>query len=47
MKKHNVTAEEVKWIILSSNDDKKIESMDLIEPYVYRINEEIINKKTN
>ena len=44
-KKHNVTAEEVKWIILSSNDDKKIESMDSIEPYLYRINEEIINKK--
>ena len=34
-KKHNVTAEEVIRIILSSKVDKKIESMNFIEQNIY------------
>ena len=34
-KKHNVTAEEVNRIILSSKVDKKIESMNFIEQNIY------------
>ena len=44
-KKHNVFTKEVNKIILSADDDKRIQSIDSIETYVYGTNEEIIHVK--
>ena len=45
MFKHNVFTEEIKKIALCSNDDKRIQSIDLIERYAYRMNENLVSKK--
>ena len=42
---HNVFTEEIKKITLSSNDDKRIQSIDLIETYAYGTNNDLISKK--
>ena len=34
-KRHNVFVEEITKIALSSNDDKRLWSIDLVEPYAY------------
>ena len=33
--RHNIFSEEINKIALSSNDDKRIQSIDLIETYAY------------
>ena len=33
------------FLDLSSNDDKRIQSIDLIETYAYRINKDLVWKK--
>ena len=33
--RHNVFTEEIRKIVLSSNDDKRMQSIDLIETYAY------------
>ena len=40
--RHNVLSEEINKIALSSNDDKRMESIDLIETYVYEMNNVMI-----
>ena len=45
MEKHNVFIEVVNKIVLSANDDKRIQSNNSIETYIYGTNEEIIQKK--
>ena len=45
MFKHNVFTEEIKKIALCLNDDKRIQSIDLIESYAYRMNENLVSKK--
>ena len=43
--KKNVFIEEVNKIALSPNNDKRIQSIDLVETYASKTNEEIIYKK--
>ena len=43
--KNNVFTEEINKIALSSNDDKGIQSIDLIEIYTYRMNENLVCKR--
>ena len=43
--KHNVFAEEISCIALSSNDDKRMQPFDLTETDAYEINKDIVNKK--
>ena len=43
--KHDVFIEEINMIALSSNDDKRIQSIDSIETYTYRINKDLVCKK--
>ena len=43
--KHNVFTEEVNKIALSANDDKKIQSTDSLEKYVYGRSKDLICKK--
>ena len=43
--KHNVFTEEINEIALSSNDDKRIKSIDSIETYAYRTSEDLVCKK--
>ena len=44
-KKHNVFTEDVNKIVLSTDNDKRIQSIDSTETYVYGTNEEIIHEK--
>ena len=39
--KHNVFTEEIKKIALSSNDDKKMQSIDLIKIYEYGMSKDL------
>ena len=43
--KHNVFTEEIKKSALSSNDDKKIQSIDSIETYEYGMSKDLMQKK--
>ena len=43
--KHNVFTEEIKKSALSSNDDKKIQSIDAIETYEYGMSKDLMQKK--
>ena len=42
---HNVFPEEIIKISLSSNDDKRIQSIDLIETYTYGTNKDLVSEK--
>ena len=42
---HNVFPEEIIKISLSSNDDKRIQSIDLIETYTYGANKDLVSEK--
>ena len=41
-KKHNVFTEEINKIALSSNDDKRIQSIDSIETYAHRTSKDLV-----
>ena len=41
--RHNVFTEEINKIALSSNDDKRMQSIDLIETYAYGTNKDLVN----
>ena len=43
--RHNVLTEEINKIALSSNDDKRIQSIDLIETYAHGMSEDLTWKK--
>ena len=42
---HNVSAEEIIKIALSSNDDKRMQSIDWIEAYAYGTSEDLVSEK--
>ena len=42
---HNVFTEEINKIIVSSNDDERMQSIDLIKTYAYGINKNIVSEK--
>ena len=44
-KRHNVFTEEINKITLSSNDDKRMQSIDSIETYAYGMNKDLVCKK--
>ena len=43
--RHNVFTEGINKIALSSNDDKIVQSIDLIETYLYRTSKDLVSKK--
>ena len=43
--RHNVFTEEINKIALSSNDDKRMQSIDLIETYAYGTRKDLVNDK--
>ena len=43
--RHNVFTEEIEKITLSSNDDKRIQSMNSIEKYSYGITKDLVSQK--
>ena len=43
--KHNVFTEEINKIALSSNDDKRMQSIDLIETCAYRTSTDLVSEK--
>ena len=45
--RHNVFTEEINTISLISNDDKRMQSIDMIETYAYGMSKDIICKKKN
>ena len=44
-KNNNVFTEEINKIALSASDDKRMQSINSIKTFAYKINEEIIHKK--
>ena len=46
-KKHNVFTGDVDKISLSANDDKRIQSIDSIERYVYGASKDLVCEKRN
>ena len=40
---HNVFTEEINKTALSSNDDKRMQSIDLIETYAYRTSKDLVS----
>ena len=42
---HNVFTEEINKIALSSNDDKRMESFDLIETYTYGTSKALVSER--
>ena len=46
-KKHNVFTGDVDKISLSANDDKRIQSIDSIETYVYGASKDLVCEKRN
>ena len=45
--RHEVLTKEVQQIALSSNDDKRIQSIDSIEKYAYGTRKDLVSKKEN
>ena len=45
LKRHNVLTEEINKIALSSNDDKRMQSTDLMETYLYGMSKDLVSKK--
>ena len=45
MEKHSAFTEQINKIALSSNDDKRIQSIHLIETYAYGMNKDLVCKK--
>ena len=45
--RHNIFSEEINKIALSSNDDKRIQSIDLIETYAYGMRKVIEKDELN
>ena len=43
--RHNIFTEEINKIGLSSNDDKRMQSIDSIETYPYKMNKNLVCKK--
>ena len=43
--RHNVFTEEINKIALSSNDDKRMQSIDLIETYAYGMSKDQVSEK--
>ena len=43
--KDNVFTEEINKVDLSSNDDKRIKSIDSIEPYAYETSKDPVSEK--
>ena len=43
--KHNVFTEEINKIALSLNDEKGMQSVDFIETYAYRMNQDLVGEK--
>ena len=43
--RHKVFTEEINKVALSSNDDKRMQSIDSIETYVYGMNKDLVCKK--
>ena len=43
--RHNIFTEEINKIVLSSNDDKIMQLIDLIETYTYDTSKDLISKK--
>ena len=43
--RHNVFTEEIHKIVLSSNDDTRMQSIDLIETYAYKTSKYLVCKK--
>ena len=43
--RHNVFTKEINKIPLSSNDDKRVQLNDSVEPYAYRTKNDLIRKK--
>ena len=41
----DIFTEEINKIALSSNDDKRIQSIDLIETYTYRTSKDLVSEK--
>ena len=42
---HNVFTEEINKITVSSNDDERMQSIDLIKTYAYGISKNIVSEK--
>ena len=45
--RHNLFTELINKIAWSSNDDKRMQSIDLIETYAYRMSKDLMWKKEN
>ena len=45
--KHNVFTEEINKVSLSSNDDKRMQSLDFIETYVYGTRKDLVSEKVD
>ena len=45
MERHNNFTEEINKISLSSNDDKRMQSIDLIKIYGYGTRKDLVSKK--
>ena len=43
--RHNVFTEKINKIALSSDDDKRLQSIDSIEAYAYGMNKDLVCKK--
>ena len=42
---YNLFTEEINKIVWSSNDDKRMQSIDLIEGYAYEVSKDLVNKQ--
>ena len=45
LKTHSVFTEEINKIALSSNDDKRMQSIDSIETYAYGMRKDLVSEK--
>ena len=44
-KKHNIFSEKINKIALSSNDDKRIQSIDSVETYAHKMSKDLVCKE--